>query len=341
MQDGDIGNRLLQMTAFKARADASSEAVQASPPPFARWVSPEAQRCFDTDVLGQGRAFDSLLEARSAYDVQNADRLDLMRSLFATNVSSAELGGVRVDVVTPTDRPARLSPDEPILICLHGGAFAWGAGAGALLEAVPIAAVSGLTVVAVDYRMAPEHRHPAGLEDVIAVFDALVADRSASRIGMYGCSAGAILTAQALAALSRRGSSGPAAAALMHAGGLELDGDLLHLAPTLTGDRPEAGLSRFAHMAYLADANPADPLVFPGEHPEVLAAFPPTLLATSTRDFAASSMATMHRRLLSGGVSAGFILFDGLWHAFHMAGDLPESRELYDRLSEFFHRNLG
>lgn len=316
-------------------------AFDEGPPPFGRWVSASARRTFEAEVRSQGRAFESLLEARAVYDAQNSARLDIMRPLFPTQSHSAIIGGVSTDVVFGAGREPVLDQSEPVLICLHGGAFAWGAGDGALLEATPIASVSGLPVVAVDYRMAPEHQHPAAVGDVRAVFRALTATRPASRVGIYGCSAGAILTAQVLARLQAEACDPPGAVALMHAGGLELGGDLLALAPMLTADKPAEGLARFADMPYFAQADVGDPLVFPGEHPEVLAKFPPTLLVTGTRDFSASSMSIMHRRLLGEGVEAQFILFDGLWHAFHMTGDLPESRELYDRVSDFFGRHLS
>jgi len=160
-------------------------------------------------------------------------------------------------------------------------------------------------------------------------------------IGLYGCSAGAVLVAETVAMLGSLGAARPGAAAMMHAAGLDPDGDLLALAPMMNGDPAALSLTTLADLPYFTGADPADPLVFPGNHPEVLADFPPSLLITSTRDFAASSVSVMHRRLLAAGAEADFILFDGLWHAFHMAAELPESRELYDRVSEFFLKRLG
>jgi epsilon-lactone hydrolase len=310
-----------------------------APPPLSRWVSEEARRVFEADVRAQARPFETLAAARAFHDDHNRRRLETMRALFPVETHSTTMGGVPVDVVVPPG--GALRSGAPVLVCLHGGGFAWGAGAGALLEAVPIAAVAEIAVVAVDYRMAPEHRHPAALEDIVAVYRALLADRPAERIGVYGCSAGAVLTAQTTATLQALGEPRPGATAMFHAAGLELDGDLLALAPLLTGDAPAETLGSLAALPYFAGANPADPVIFPGEHPHLLADFPPSLLITSTRDFAASSVSVMHRRLLAAGAEAEFILFDGLWHAFHMSGELPESRELYARVADFFRRRLG
>ena len=313
----------------------------AAPPPFSRWVSEEARRTFEAHVRAKAQPFESLLQARAFYDAQNSERLVVMRRLFATETAAATLGGVSVDIVTPAGQAPVLQSGAPVLICLHGGGFGWGAGDGALLEAVPVAAVSGMTVVAVDYRMAPEHRHPAAIDDVVAVYRALAQDRPGARIGIYGCSAGGILTAQVVARLQALGESRPGAAAMMHATGLELDGDLARVNSLMAGDPPMTVPSGLSSMPYFEGADATDPVVLPGEHPGVLADFPASLLITSTRDFAASSMSVMHRRLLAAGVEADFILFDGLWHAFHMSGELPESQELYERLSDFFRLRLA
>jgi epsilon-lactone hydrolase len=311
-----------------------------APPPFGHWVSDEARDTFKAHVKSAAQPFETILSARAFYDAQNAERLALMRRLFATESATAKIGGVSVYIVTPAGQSPAIQPNETVLICLHGGGFGWGAGAGALLEAVPIAAVSGVTIVAVDYRMAPEYSFPAATDDVVAVYRALLADRPAAKIGIYGCSAGGILVAQVVAQLQQLGEPAPGAVSMLHAPALELGGDLLSLAPMMTADPPVEGGSRLIDLPYLAGADSADPLVFPGNHPAVLAGFPPTLLITSTRDFAASSASVTHRRLLAAGVAAEFILFDGLWHAFHMSGELPESRELYERLSDFFRKRL-
>lgn len=318
------------------RAPRKSAADALDAPPLAEWVSSEARLTFETEVRGSAQPFDNLVQARAAYDLENRKRLQLMRQIYPGETARQEIGGVPVDIVVRAGLSPTLTAGGPVLVCLHGGGFAWGAGAGALLEAIPIAAVSGLPVVAVDYRLAPEHRHPAAIDDVVAVYRSLLADRPSSMIGLYGCSAGGVLVAQTLARLQALGEPRPGAAAMMHATGIELGGDLLALASTLTGDATVTGLSKLFSLKYFEGADASEPTVFPGEHPDVLAGFPPSLLITSTRDFAASSISVMHRRLLTAGVEAHFILFDGLWHAFHMSGDLPESQELYARVADFF-----
>ena len=49
----------------------------------------------------------------------------------------------------------------------------------------------------------------------------------------------------------------------------------------------------------------------------------------------------MQRRLLAVGVDAELVVFDGLWHAFFVFPDLPESKEAYGLIARFFDRRLG
>jgi acetyl esterase/lipase len=267
--------------------------------------------------------------------------LAVARRLYPTREDAATIAGVEVHTVRPLGAPSGKAGPRPVLICLHGGAFMWGEGPGALLEAVPVASVSGMEVIAIEYRMAPEHRFPAATEDVLAVYRALRADETVGSIGMFGCSAGAALTAQTTARLIADGDPLPDAIAMLHAAGLNIGGDSAATAAELNGAPEEDFAPDLAAMPYFAGTDPTDPLAFPGEHPEVLALFPPSLLISSTRDFAASSVTVMHRRLLAAGAQADLVIFDGLWHAHHVTTDQPESRETFELLARFFNRLLA
>lgn len=305
------------------------------PPDFAAWVSPAARTHFDA-VVRQPTALPEDIEGRRRhYDAVNSARLEEALRAYPATVVDRTIGGVPVHDVSPAG--AR-SPG--VLICLHGGAFLWGSGAGAVLEAVPVAAATGMRVVAVDYRLAPEHPFPAAVDDALAVHTALLAETDEA-IGIYGCSAGAYLTAQVVARLVAEGRPTPQAIALLHGSGLEVGGDSLALAGQLNGLTGAADIQRMHDLPYFAASSPDDPLVFPGDHPAMLAAFPPTLLITGTRDFAASSVAVMHRRLVAAGADARFVLFDGLWHAHHVDTILPESQEVYTLMATHFGAHLS
>lgn len=294
---------------------------------------------FEAHVRGAAAPPGGVEVLRAHYRRFNDERLAVADRLFATRQEQAVIAGVGVDIVRHADASRDRSP-RPVLICLHGGGFMWGDGSGALLEAVPVAAVSGIEVVAVDYRMAPEHVFPAATDDVLAVYRALRADPTVSGIGMFGCSAGAALTAQVTARLIAEGEPLPGAICMLHAAGVNVGGDSVGTMALLNGVAPAATVDGLDGLAYFNGADAKDPLVFPGNHPEVLAKFPPSLLITGTRDFAASSVSVMHRRLLAAGAEAELVVFDGMWHAHHVAVDLPESAETFALMSRFFTSRL-
>ncbi|MBS0579218.1 MAG: alpha/beta hydrolase [Proteobacteria bacterium] len=268
--------------------------------------------------------------------------LDDVRRRYAVRITSKTLGGVHTDVIVPVDGIAPGNQNR-VLISLHGGAFIWGAGSEALIQAIPIAATSRIRVVSVDYRMAPEFSFPAASEDVAAVYQALLKTHGPRSIGIYGCSAGGILTAQSVAWFATHGLPQPGAIVTMCGTGTEMGGDSAYLSWLLLGVNviPPAGEPQsIAALPYFRQADPRDPLAFPMASAALLAKFPPTLLLAGSRDFAASSETVMHRRLRELDVEAELYIFDGLWHAFMMHPELPESREVYAIIGKFFDRHL-
>jgi len=304
---------------------------------FAHWVSQEA--------IDEFRLLSSLPAApsskdteaiRAHYDEFNQRHLSEALDEFDVVITNTFVGDVLVHMV---ERP-NIEPG-PTLICLHGGSFMWGRGAGALLEAVPIAATTGFRVAAVEYALAPESQYPSAIDDVIAVYGSLLEQLPARSIGIFGCSAGGMLTSQVVARLISEGLPVPGAIAMICGTGIEIDGDAPQFSVALSGRTDSIGGFQLSTLPYFDGINPKDSLVFPGEDPELLAQFPPSLLITGSRDFAAGSVSTMHRRLVTAGAEANLFHFDGMWHAFHMATKLPEAREVFELLSHFFHKHLA
>lgn len=121
------------------------------------------------------------------------------------HVTEGELGGVPVvfvdiDGVIP----------RGTLFHLHGGGFAVGSARGSVGLASAIARKTGLRVVSVDYRLAPEHPFPSALEDATAAYRALVA-KSGNGIVVSGESAGGNLAVELLIAAREEGMPLPRA----------------------------------------------------------------------------------------------------------------------------------
>jgi acetyl esterase/lipase len=280
--------------------------------------------------------------ARAFWGRYNDERLAEIRRHFRTVERRETIGGVAVDVVRPAVGVAPRNRNR-VLINVHGGAFLWGAGSGALVEAVPIAATMGIEVVTVDYRLAPEHRFPAASQDVAAVYAALLKRYRPENIGIYGCSAGGIITAQTVAWLQREKLPRPGAIGTFCGTGAAYAVDSAYLSDPLTAGKPmrEGALPSTLPTPYLAGVAADDPLAYPYGDDAVMAAFPPVLQLAGSRDFAASILTAQHRKLTALGVPSELQLFDGLGHAFFVWPDMPESIEAYRLVAGFFDRHLG
>ncbi len=152
----------------------------------------------------------------------------------------------------------------------------------------------GVRVWAVDYRMPPDHPFPAGLDDCLAVYRALLRDRSADQVTVGGASAGGNLAAALVLRARDLGLPLPAAVVLLTPlVDLSESGDSLQTNLGLDPLIPRRASS--ALELYMGGADVIDPYVSPlyGD----LAGFPPTILTTGTRDMLLSDTVRMHRAL--------------------------------------------
>jgi monoterpene epsilon-lactone hydrolase len=328
--------------------------------PLSRYMSDEARRKFIETAKKprpkQTATKPSITERRRNYDAVYQPIVERARAAWPVRVQSTLIGGVPTQVVTPvtgiSDRNARR-----VLINLHGGGFIVGAGLGGLTESIPVSGLMGIKVVSVDYRMAPEHQFPSASEDVQAVYVELLKQYRPVDIGIYGCSAGGILSAMSIAWLHHQKLPLPGAVGIFSAGAFSnfsaspadpntWGGDSRYFAPPLVGqmplpieNTPPAALG--GAMDYTANVAKDDPLASPALAPAVLKAFPPTLLITGTRAYDLSAAAETHRRLTKVDVEADLHVWDGMGHCFFYDSDLPESREAYAVIAKFFDAHLG
>ena len=124
--------------------------------------------------------------------------------------------GVTVEPVTVAARAAEwirpAATNEQVVLYLHGGAFRIGSLRAYRPFASQLAVALETPLLAVDYRLAPEHPFPAGLEDCVAGYAWLLATGWRSdQVAIMGDSAGGGLVASTLLAAKRRGLPQPAA----------------------------------------------------------------------------------------------------------------------------------
>ncbi len=281
-----------------------------------------------------------------------AGYLARQQTLFPVEQKDTTIAGVHAFVYTPKSGITPKNANR-VLINLHGGGFMGCWPACGLLESIPISALGRIKVISLDYREGPKFQHPAASEDVAAVYRELLKTHRPENIGIYGCSAGGMLTGMSVAWFQKHALPKPGAIGILCAGltmSVGFGGDANYISvpagearmpfvppPNTAGDqkRPRGGLPYFAN----ADLN--DPLVSPAASPEVLAKFPPTLFVTATRGMELSSTVYSHSRLVKAGVEADLHVWEGLFHGFFYNPDVPESRDCYDVIVKFFDHHLA
>jgi acetyl esterase/lipase len=314
-------------------ADGTAHITRVVPVP--QTLSPEAQKYLaHLPPVPPAR---TLAEHRANTDRDRTARTALARQLYPVDVHEETLGGVRCDLIQPRDLAK--GKRSLVLINVHGGGF--NSDSGSLLEGIPIANLSGITVVSVYYRLAPEFPFPAAVDDTEAVFKELMKTYQPAHIGLYGTSAGAILTGEVAVRLRRDGLPLPGVLGIFSGSGdMSRPGDsqafftVRGLAGNLQPPGPGPLLSY-----YVGSTDPRDPVLSPLFAD--LHGFPPALLVTSTRDVLLSGTVDLHRALLRAGVDAQLVVFDGLPHAFWYHLDLPESKEAFNLMDRFFADHLA
>ena len=279
---------------------------------------------------------EELTARRASQDAGQVRQRATWSALCPVKIEESTIAGVPVHIVTP----ASLTPAnaDKVLINLHGGGF--NADSGSFSESIPIAGYSGIKVVSVLYRLAPEHTFPAPIDDTIAVYKELLKTHTPNHIAIYGTSAGATITAETAVRLKQLNLPQPAAYGIFST----LDsfarmGDSYAIY-TLSGLRgPLSPPDATPHDTYyIGSTDPKDPVLSPINAD--LHGLAPALFVTSTRDALLSSTTNLHRAWLRAGIDARLVVFDALWHAFWYNSQLPESIEANHLMADFLLKQL-
>jgi len=308
--------------------------------------SPEARQAFlDYYARGGDPAFaGDIFAIRRIYDEKWAGPiLTAWEKRFPVKTQRKTLAGVMVDEVTPAAGVAADKRDK-ILLNFHGGGFVLGnGGIGGRIEAVPVAGLGGYRVLSIDYRQAPEARYPAATDDAVAVYREILKTYRPENIGVYGSSAGGMLTAQLIARLQKEKLPRPAAIAIMAAGASrsgasDSSGWLLGL----TGAEVKAP-AEMPHMPqYFSPTDMEDPAAFPADAPDILARFPPTLVLSSSRDALLGNALNTSAKLVEAGVENQLYVREGFGHGyFTQVPNVPEAIAAWQVTVAFFDRHLG
>jgi acetyl esterase/lipase len=244
--------------------------------------------------------------------------LKLVRALSSVTLSGSKHGvealilgngtGVRLH------RPTGVPQPGPALLWIHGGGYVIGRAQQDDELCRRFARELGITIAAVDYRLAPEHPYPAPLEDCYSALTwlAKLPAVDPSRIAIGGASAGGGLTA-ALAFLARdRGEVSPTLQLLAY--------PMLDDRSGATAENPGYRLwgpksNRFGWSAYLGNADPH--VAVPGRR-EDLSGLPPAWIGIGTNDLFHDEDVAYAERLNAAGVPCQIDVVDGAFHGFDL-----------------------
>ncbi|UVO54248.1 alpha/beta hydrolase [Sphingomonas sp. SUN039] len=275
-------------------------------------------------------------EARKMMPQLMGARLKRLTEMYGVTTRATEIAGVPAVYATPV-KAIPTANRKKIMLNLPGGGFVMGvAGGTGMVESIPLAALAQVEIVSITYRQAPDAMFPAASEDVVKVYRELLKTHKAQDIAVFGCSAGGLLTAEAMAAFQKEKLPLPAAVGIFCA-----SADARWGGDSRAFGRPFQALpSNDAPRRYFAEGDLTDPLASPVLDTAVLKRFPPTLLITATRAMEMSAAVNTHRELVKAGVDADLHVWDGLGHAFFYDIGLPESKEAFAVMTTFFRKHL-
>ena len=304
--------------------------------PVPQTISPQAQLVVGHPAPDQGPP-ESLENRRKGTDAYTARARVAWTRLCPNTLVEDTMAGVPVRIVTPEGLPE--ANKDKVLLNLHGGGF--NSDSGSYTESIPIASFAKIKVVAVLYRLAPEHPFPAAVDDSVAVYKELLKTYKPNHIVLYGTSAGAILTAEVASRLKQLGLPLPAALGIFSGLGdfARLgDSQAMYALRGLSGhlDAPQPGTH---DSEYVTTTDPKDPVLSPIYSD--LHGLPPTLFVTSGRDLLLSGTINLHRAYFTAGVDAQLVVYDALPHAFWYDPMLPEAQEANHIMADFFVKHLG
>lgn len=280
------------------------------------------------------------IDARTADVSRTRKRFDYLAGKLKpakdVEIRADTVAGLPAEWLTPTEA----KPDA-VLLYWHGGAYLMGSSRSHRAMVSHIASSAGVRALVPEYRLAPEHRFPAALDDAQKLYRQLLADGILpSNIIVAGDSAGGNLAVAMLLALRHAGEPMPRATVLLS--------PWLDLAAT--GESIVTRKDRdplfdpddlpFVVSQFCDDDERKNPLVSPVfAH---LAGLPDTYIQVGDDEILLSDSERYAEKLRAAGGSVVLEVWPGLWHVWQMFGGLiPEARRGTDKLGQYIKDKLA
>ena len=256
------------------------------------------------------------------------------KPLGKVDITRTDAGGIPGAWIIPHGLETRRT-----ILYLHGGSY----NAGSINSHLPltsnIALAAKARVLAIDYRLAPEHPFPAAVDDALAAYQWLLKESvQASQIAVAGDSAGGGLTLSLLLYLHQLGLPQPAAAVCLSPWtDLTCSGE-----SWTTNARSDFMLKRAPGLEsaqiYAGGADLRAPLVSPLFADP--AGLPPLLIQVGSDETLLSDSTLFAEKARAAGVDVTLDVWKGMQHVWQYAASmLPEGRQAIERIGEFIIRH--
>ncbi len=226
---------------------------------------------------------------------------------------------------------------KKVMLFFHGGGYTAGSWESHQDLLGRIAKQGGLSICAVNYRLAPQHPFPAALNDSINAYETLLAQgHLPSQIIVGGSSAGGGLALALLLKLKKLNMELPSAGVLICPWvDLALKGETLKSHDGQ--DLVSYARLRNAAKAYLNGHDPEDPFASPlyGD----LSHLPPLLIQAGTIELLWSEIEALSQKAQKAGVAVTFEPYEGMFHAWQLfAAKIPEGQIAIEAICRFINK---
>jgi monoterpene epsilon-lactone hydrolase len=250
------------------------------------------------------------------------------------SVEAVQAGGVPAEWVAPREHAS-----DGVILYLHGGGYVFGGPDSHRDIACRLCVTTNRPVLLLDYRLAPEHRFPAAVDDATAAYQWLLDSRDPSAVAVVGDSAGGGLSLALMGRLKSLNLGLPKAAVLLSPWtDLAATGESVHANAEADAMISPEALARFAEL-YLADQDPRDPQASPLYAD--LSGLPPMLVIVGSHEVLRSDSDRIVERIGTAGGQAELSVWPDMPHVFPiLASIIPEGRQAIEEMSGFIRARM-
>jgi epsilon-lactone hydrolase len=245
-------------------------------------------------------------------------------------------GGVKAEWLSAPEAAA-----DRVVLYLHGGGYVIGSINTHRALGASVSRAAKARVLLIDYRLAPEHPHPAAVEDAVSAYRFLLQQGiSPKRIALAGDSAGGGLVIATLVALRDAGEKLPATGVCLSPWiDLECLGESMTTKAAVDPMVQKEGVLQLA-AHYLGGKSPRTPLAAPLYAD--LSGLPPLLIQVGTAETLLDDASRLAERARKAGVNVTYDPWEGMIHVWQLfAPMLDEGKQAIDKFGAFIQKQTA